>query len=311
MLVALKPFRAFLAACLLVSALALLLGSAHAGLIAGLCLLILIAGLPHGAFDLYIMAYRYQGQTLNLAIGVYLGLIALTVLVWLFLPLVFLTGFLAYSAYHFGDSDWPGTSLGQKLAWGVSIVGLPCLIASNQVAPLFETITGLPDLSRFTAIAGLLAIPACLLSGLSWMMRRQSQSDHASAQLPTTTASGLLLLCYALACALSGPLAAFACYFACLHGPFHLDRWQKRIAPPSNLGIYALSTLVIGCVGALAFWLPANIDSSASTLAALADQLDSSALEKSVLDDSVLRYTFVTLAALTVPHMTLLMLAKR
>jgi hypothetical protein len=106
-------------------------------------------------------------------------------------------------------------------------------------------------------------------------------------------------------------LAAFACYFACLHGPFHLDRWQKRIAPPSNLGIYALSTLVIGCVGALAFWLPANIDSSASTLAALADQLDSSALEKSVLDDSFLRYTFVTLAALTVPHMTLLMLAKR
>jgi len=308
MLVALKPFRAFLTACLLVSALALLLGSAHAGLIAGLCLLILVAGLPHGAFDLHIMAHRYQGQALALAIGAYLGLIALTILIWLLLPQVFLVGFLAYSAYHFGDSDWPEASLGQKLAWGISIVGLPCLIASNQVATLFETITGLADLSGFTAMAGLLAIPAGLVSGLSWMMRRQSQSDQDS---PTTIASGLLLLCYALACALSGPLAAFACYFACLHGPFHLNQWRKRIAPPSNFGIYTLSALVIGCVGAFAVWLPADAAPSASTLGALAAQLDSSALKTSVLDDSVLRYTFVALAALTVPHMTLLMLAKR
>lgn len=309
MLVALKPFRAFLTACLLVSALVFILGTAHTGFIAGLCLLILVAGLPHGAFDLHIMAHRYQGQALALAIGAYLGLIALTILIWLLLPQVFLVGFLAYSAYHFGDSDWPEASLGQKLAWGISIVGLPCLIASNQVATLFETITGLADLSGFTAMAGLLAIPAGLVSGLSWMMRRQSQSDQDS---PTTIASGLLLLCYALACALSGPLAAFACYFACLHGPFHLNQWRKRIAPPSNFGIYTLSALVIGCVGAFAVWLPADAAPSASTLGALAAQLDSSALKTSVLlDDSVLRYTFVALAALTVPHMTLLMLAKR
>lgn len=313
MLRALKPFRAFLAGCLLVSTLAFLLGAAHTGIIAGLCLLILVAGLPHGAFDLYIMAHRYQGRAFVLAIAGYLGLVALTVLVWFTLPLLFLAGFLAYSAYHFGDSDWPGASLVQKLAWGTSIVGLPCLIASNQVATLFETITSLPDLGRFTAIAGLLAVPAALWAGLvsgllsglwpslSWMTLRQPKSGQNDAQLPTTAASGLLLLCYALACALGSPLAAFACYFAFLHSPFHLRRWRQRISQSSKLGSYALSGLVLAGVGAFAVWQPVGETSSASTVSALAIQLDGSAL----------RYTFVALAALTVPHMTLLMLAKK
>lgn len=301
MLPALKPFRVYLAGCLLVSALVLVLGGAHTGFIAGLCLLILVAGLPHGAFDQYIMTSRYQGHALATAIGVYLGLIALTVLIWSTLPLIFLASFLAYSAYHFGDSDWPNASSAEKLAWGSAIVGLPCLIASDQVAALFETITGVSELGRFTAIAGMLAIPATLWCGLSWITHRQLKADRDHVELPRTAASGPLLMCYALACALGGPLAAFACYFACLHGPLHLNHWRRRISQPSNLGIYALSALVIGCIGTLAILIPAGDASSNGTLSALAIGLD----------DSVLRYTFVALAALTVPHMTLLMLAKR
>jgi len=90
---ALKPFRVFLGACLLVSALVPVFGTEHTGFLGLLCLIILVAGLPHGAFDLYIMGHRYSGAALAWAVGGYLGLIALTVLVWLTLPLVFLAGF--------------------------------------------------------------------------------------------------------------------------------------------------------------------------------------------------------------------------
>jgi Brp/Blh family beta-carotene 15,15'-monooxygenase len=300
MLLALRPYRVFLASCLVFSAGVLALGNAHIGLVAALCLLILVAGLPHGAFDLYIMAHRYQGRFFALAIGGYLGLVALTVGIWFLLPLFFLGSFLIYSAYHFGDSDWPEASLGQKLAWGTSIVSLPCLISSNEVALLFEVITGTTGLGQFTANLGMLAIPATLWLGLSWLTRRQTKTSDDHAELPDEAIIGLLLACYATVCALGGPLAAFACYFACLHSPFHLDHWQRRLSQQSNYGIYALSALVLGCVGAIAYWMPIGHISSAQTLSDLAMQLDS----------SVLRYTFVALAALTVPHMTLLMLAK-
>lgn len=281
---ALKPFRVFLGACLLVSALVPVFGTEHAGFLGLLCLIILVAGLPHGAFDLYIMGHRYSGAALAWAVGGYLGLIALTVLVWLTLPLVFLAGFLSYSAYHFGDSDWPSAGLGQKLAWGAAIVGLPCLTAGDQVSQLFSIITGIANLDLLTAGFGLLAIPATAWCAALWVRGRSP--------------SGLLLICYAAACTLSGPLAAFACYFACLHSPFHLRLWQQRIPSSSTLSLYGLSGVVLVCVGLVVTLQPVAGGSPAATLV-------------SELDASTLRYTFVALAALTVPHMTLLLMAKR
>ena len=130
--------------------------------------------------------------------GGYLGLIALTVLVWLTLPLVFLASFLSYSAYHFGDSDWPSTGLGQKLAWGAAIVGLPCLTAGDQVSQLFSIITGLANLDLLTAGFGLLAIPATTIADL---LRGSLHSERAFG-------SFRLLLCVSAQPVSSAPLAA-------------------------------------------------------------------------------------------------------
>ena len=69
-------------------------------------ILILIAGLPHGALDYYLLTTHYQGAQLAGALSGYLALIGITALIWWLLPLVFLFSFLAYSAFHFGDSDW-------------------------------------------------------------------------------------------------------------------------------------------------------------------------------------------------------------
>jgi hypothetical protein len=59
--------------------------------------------------------------------------------------------------------------------------------------------------------------------------------------------------------------------------------------------IHALSALVLVSVVGLVWWFPVAWDTGLG----------------SNLDGSVLRYTFLALAALTVPHMTLLFLAKR
>ena len=60
-------------------------------------------------------------------------------------------------------------------------------------------------------------------------------------------------------------------------------------------GIHALSALVLVTVVGLVWWFPVAWDTDLG----------------SSLDGSALRYTFLALAALTVPHMTLLFLAKR
>ena len=107
MLGTLKPFSLFLGGSACVIMLATLIGNTSPAFLVLLCLFILLAGLPHGAFDYYILSARYEGGSFACALAVYLCLIAMTAMFWWLAPLWFLSSFLAYSAYHFGDSDWP------------------------------------------------------------------------------------------------------------------------------------------------------------------------------------------------------------
>lgn len=281
----LKPFAFFLGGSASVLLLATWIGTAHPAFVALLCLILLLAGLPHGAFDYHILSARYEGPAFAFALVIYLGLTGMTVVLWWLLPLWFLSSFLAYSAFHFGDSDWPDQGDLRKWAWGLSIVGLPCLLAPQGVESLFAVIAGISEVALLTKVTGLLSIPAAALSCLP---DRVSDGNHGNPK-------PVLLLSYAGTCWVAGPLAAFGCYFACLHSPFHLTRWQRRIQGTSMRSIHALSALVLVSVVGLVWWFPVAWDTGLG----------------SNLDGSVLRYTFLALAALTVPHMTLLFLAKR
>ena len=282
---ALKPFLFFLSGSASVLVLATLIGTGHPAFVALLCLVLLLAGLPHGAFDYHILSARYEGSAFACALVIYLGLTGMTVVLWWLLPLWFLSSFLAYSAFHFGDSDWPDQGALRKWAWGLSIVGLPCLLAPRTVEPLFAVIAGITDVALLTKVTGLMSIPATALCCLP---------DRVSAG-NRWNPKPVLLLSYGGMCWVAGPLAAFGCYFACLHSPFHLTRWRRRIEGTSMGGIHALSALVLVSVVGLVWWFPVAWDADLG----------------SSLDGSALRYTFLALAALTVPHMTLLFLAKR
>jgi Brp/Blh family beta-carotene 15,15'-monooxygenase len=295
MLGALRPYRFFLACCALACGAGWTLGATHPSVITGLCALILLAGLPHGAFDWYLLKHRYSPRHFAPAVGAYLGLVALTVLFWWLLPLIFLAAFLAYSAYHFGDSDWPASSQGQKIAWGTAIVSMPCLLNTDQVAELFATIIAVPDLVAFTTVVGLLGVPATLGCILLRHVPARNKAENSAGHWTKPTVC-TLLLCYAVACSAGGPLAGFACYFACLHGPFHLTRWRQRVPGTGMAAVYGLTGVVLLVIAAAVLWLPIDDPSAVFGQAA------------AHLSDAALRYTFVALAALTVPHMTLLLL---
>ncbi|MEC8144830.1 MAG: Brp/Blh family beta-carotene 15,15'-dioxygenase, partial [Pseudomonadota bacterium] len=165
MLSALRPFGLYLGCAVLALLFGLTSGfptNANGAFVTAICLMILVAGLPHGAFDYYLLSARYDGAMIFAALAGYIALAGLTLLLWWSLPLMFLFSFLVYSAFHFGDSDWHIQPTVRKWAWGIAIVALPCLLATTTVASLFTIITGVADLVQSTRLFGLLAIPAVI-----------------------------------------------------------------------------------------------------------------------------------------------------
>ena len=282
-----RPLQFFLLSCVTAVACSLIFGAQHSWILIGCCIVILIAGLPHGAFDIYIVANLFQNRAFVLAIAGYLSLIAGTVMLWWGSPDIFLLAFLSYSAFHFGDSDWPTAPTVHKIFWGITIIALPCLFANQQVTLLFTLILNAEPPSLITSGLGYLAIPAALFCSL------KTKTHQPNLTTP------ILLIAYALVCIIGGALLAFTCYFAFLHGPHHLQRWRFKLPNSGNSGVYLLSFSVFAII---------------LVLVVLAPQLspnDPWVLKGSSIDSSAIRYTFVALAALTVPHMTFLYIAGK
>ena len=81
MLTSLKPFAFFLGGSAFVAMLATLIGNTHPAFLVLICLVILLAGLPHGAFDYYILSARYTGPRFVFALVIYLALTGMTAVV--------------------------------------------------------------------------------------------------------------------------------------------------------------------------------------------------------------------------------------
>ena len=89
-------------------------------------------GLPHGAYDFWILLDKTRNETnkfrsLIKNLAIYLGLVILTVGIWYFLSNVALIGFLALTAWHFGSGDaiWENNS---KHNWLLNSLGRGLLV---------------------------------------------------------------------------------------------------------------------------------------------------------------------------------------
>jgi Brp/Blh family beta-carotene 15,15'-monooxygenase len=242
---------------------------------------VVLIGLPHGALDPLVARKAFGGRryTTIAFYAIYLALVLAYWLLWNRYPTVGLSFFLLIAAFHFG-SDWePRGSFVTRCAYGLAIVTLPVLRFPSEVASIY-TMLGTSHAAALITMSRILAPAAVGIAAVGAALQfRQRWSDALEL---LSIVSGALLL---------QPLVFFTCYFALLHSPRHLLDTAQGLGMTSLKRIYLatlpvlLATLLLA---GLAYWLLPHIGMAAH----------------------VVRIVFIGLAALTVPHMLLDVIAE-
>lgn len=264
--------------------------------------LALVAGLPHGALDLWVSRRAGLWRTLPQCaawharyVAVALGVVAL----FLLAPRLALVGFLLMAVFHFSD-DWNG-ALPRPLRWAAAalLVLVPCVAHPGEVAAIFAVLAAAEPAveGAVWAEAPWPLVQATLwfvagVAGLAFFTHRRAGAEVAT----------LVLLAVVLP-----PLAFFLVYFAFLHGPRHMLHERDALGGAREAAaVAAYAGLALVACFATAWWLFGDAvvgdagvgDAVARGTAAVTDS------------DLVLRAVFIGLAALTAPHVILVERAR-
>ena len=221
-----------------------ILGTTHPVLLFCLALLILVGGLPHGALDYFILKQIYRGQAFVASLFVYVGIAVLNLGIWTVFPNLIFPVFLAYSVYHFGSSDQPRTPLHNQIAWGLAIIGLPCLLAPADTHTYFNLFMSPTESAN--VIYGLSAL--CLVAlGVGVVDHRDRRNRW------------ITLLVYGSILSFANVLCAFTFYFVFVHSKIHERAWMAYV-PRKDFHILRGLTLIVvsGVVGLTAFFAHAG-----------------------------------------------------
>ena len=239
--------------------------------------LIFFLGVPHGALDpcfaQKLLAVKgWQGWLLFVVI--YLSLAGGVVVVWWQAPLVFMSGFLIISILHFSRDLAPTTAKITALLYGGAVIVLPTLFHFSEMLELFTLIVHAENAEMIVVALRALAWPwvAALAISLCFEVNKNWRV-------------GFEIFSVSLLALAAQPLIAFTVYFCGMHSLRHMLRTQQYVNLP-------VSRLVLTCL------LPML---GVSVLVALGWLY----LPVSSYDSRILQFVFVTLAALTVPHMLL------
>lgn len=242
-------------------------------------IVIVLLGLPHGALDPWIaqrMGLRNTPLQIFMFTTAYIVLATLVVLFWLWFPALSLFIFLTISAWHFSD-DWVKTIKQPfRIGAGALLLLMPIGFHTEAVSTIFQALSGLngAHLATTLSLPSWFLVTAMTLIAAAAAAQRQWQS--------CLEFLSLLGLAY-----FTPPLIYFTLYFCLLHSPRHL--LGLMITAPVDthpqllrmMVTYTLASLVL--IGGL-WWLW-------------------SALPSSTL---ILKLIFISLAAVTVPHMLLI-----
>ncbi len=247
---------------------------------------IVLIGLPHGALDGAVAMHLGIVQRFaDLArfMVVYIALAALVVVTWTVAPSISLILFLTISMLHFGAGDVKNGkgSLGftEALAHGgLAIVGISQFHRS-EVNEIFAYLT-YQDTAAVWLAVDILTV-GVIVAIITCVFQASKNPKWA------TTILELLLL--GIVYALAPPLLGFAIYFCCVHSARHFRKIYatiKETVASGNIKNQAILFTVISWIAAgIAFWMFADFADPGPT---------------------ILRITFIGLAALTVPHMILI-----
>lgn len=245
----------------------------------------------HGAYDTVLAKALWQpslgARWLLPFVAAYVGLAAVVVVAWWKLPLAALAAFLLYSGLHFGTEAEverrPLPILGAA-AFGCLPIAAACHWQARSVTGIFAAmLRGEAEAAKsVTALAGSLLLPCILLSLVSVVSNR-----HELLRRIVLIGSQLVLFRFC------PPVLAFAVFFCTLHTPEHLVETCRT----------ASRRFSVKCMGQN---LRQGIGPWLLSLAAVATAAY-------VGRHTVQAYTgmlFITLSALTVPHMILGMLSS-
>ena len=248
-----------------------------------LALGVVLLGLPHGALDPATaeQANLVRSRTSLVAFNAGYTLVALAVIgLWWLFPVLTLGIFLAVSAWHF-SGDWRAV-LPNWAQWigGAGLLMMPIVFHTEAVADIFTTLSGPGggELANVLGQAGL-AVPALMLGVALYAAARKAWAS--ALELLTRTVLGWV----------APPLVFFVVYFCLLHSPRHLREHFDASAPSEHpklwrmLVLYTMATLLLA--GPL-LWLWSG----------------------GTLGEATLRLVFIGLAAVTVPHMLLMLYAE-
>ena len=247
---------------------------------------IVLIGLPHGAFDGAVaMHLGIVNRFSNLArfVIIYVALAALVVVTWMIAPSISLILFLTISMLHFGAGDVKngqgGLAFSEALAHGgLAIIGISQFHRS-EVDEIFSYLIN-QDTAAVWLVVDVLTV--AVIAAIITCFVQASKDPKWS-----TTVFELLLLGFVYA--IAPPLLGFAIYFCCIHSARHFKKIYssiKQTVLSSNIKNQAILFTTISWVAAgIAFWLFADFADPGPT---------------------IMRITFIGLAALTVPHMILI-----
>ena len=247
---------------------------------------IVMIGLPHGAYDgavaIHLGIIKRFSSFVKFMI-IYVALAALVVAIWMIAPIISLIIFLTISMLHFGAGDIKNgqgvLGFSEALAHGgLAIVGISQFHRS-EVDEIFSYLINSDTTYVWLAIdvltvATVFAIITCVLQALNnskW----------------SVTVLELLLL--GIVYAVAPPLLGFAIYFCCVHSARHFRKIyasiKQSVSTTSIRNQAILFTSISWIAAGIAFWMFADFANPGPT---------------------IMRITFIGLAALTVPHMLLI-----
>lgn len=240
-----------------------------------------VAGLPHGAADgwLAVQDGFSRGRLRAIAfLGCYVALALLVIFAWQSYPIICLAGFLAVSAWHFGDDSRVGLHPIARLATGTIILSAPATFATAEVAEAYRALSGEGTEALVAGQQWLFWAACAILPVVLATCRPKIGNAHHLLDMIVLTLLATLL----------SPLSYFCIYFCGVHSPRHLTHILKMV-PERHSRLFWVAlvsmTLLSIAAGVLAFvWLSSSGQRP---------------------DVAGLKAVFIGLAALTLPHIIL------
>jgi beta-carotene 15,15'-dioxygenase len=260
---------------------------------------VILFGIPHGALDFELIGKnsflkKYIGNKIKFTIT-YISLSILLSMFWLQLPEFSLAAFLLISVFHWGESDAiPKRKqndnsfryIAEIIFYGSALLTLNTFLHSSELVELYSYLSTIEFSEKIVQVSNYLA-PLNIISFLYLCFHYLKESNKLkSLELFLIFVSMIFLK----------PLIAFLLYFCFFHSPKHLiDFFQYNKEKSGYLQKMLLGS-TISVIFLLIFYFFIDVD-----LFTNIDQINL----------GLFRTIFICLAALTIPHVALVMIWHR